>query len=119
MDPNLAGMFYDIDAAILSALRVDDSDVSITCEESGEIVAAVRVPYRLRSLQHLTQAFYRFWGRVSLERSEVVRRLTDQEIVYTFSTGNDDRLTYRGTITFWGESVRRLLARVQGHQTNE
>ena len=113
LDSNHAGMLYDLDAAILKSFGIDDAHFGLAWDaETQRYIAQVQLARRVRTLEELNRAFYRFFGRVAFARSTVDRHLGEHEISYAFTTGNA-RLRYEGVITFRGEQIERLLTRAE------
>src|SRR6266498_2331349 len=89
LDTNTAGMYYDVEAALLGTFRLQDSQLHTTWDQEKRIIAVVELTRPLPSLAYVTQAFYRFWGQVCLAQSEVRRDLGDDAILFTYHTSGD------------------------------
>ena len=112
LTPNSAGMFYDVDAAVLATFGVTDDQYTLSVDDTGRLLVDIWVTPPVKSLQDLTRQFYQFWGQVSLERSEIVRTVGQACISFRFTTSSA-QLAHRGVVAFRGEQIDRLLARLR------
>lgn len=111
---DLSGMIYDLDAAIMSGLGINDTNFSLDYDEEGNILGSITIHHPVQSLDELDKLFFKLWGMVCFGWSFTHREVNSDTISYLFITGNES-IGYRGSITFTGPSIQQFLQRSSPH----